>query len=357
MMEEKNSSSYRSIFWPILLIGVGILWLLGSLNLLPAPSLRLLLRLWPLALVVIGLDILIGRRSPVIGSIIGVGAIALIIALLILAPQLGFEPAGELQTLRFSEPLGGATSADISLDLERYPTTIDSLLNSKMLIEAELDTATDVSFSARGNREKIIRLEPAGDYTFFDFDWDSLLIHDASWEIGLSPDVQIDLYVDVGSGSAVLELMDLDLTALEVDGGSGSTTLTLPESASLYTANIDGGSGSFDIEIEGGAKIDFAIDVGSGSFDIVIRDRANIEAQIYGGSGSLTIDVPHNVGVRVVIRDDGSGSVHIPGNYTLVDDLGDDDRDIGIWESDGYDDAMHRVEITFDPGSGSFTLR
>lgn len=90
---------------------------------------------------------------------------------------------------------------------------------------------------------------------------------------------------------------------------------------------------------------------------MVVGDRANIEAQINGGSGSLTIEVPKSVGVRVVIRDDGSGSVHIPGNYTLVDDFGKDDRDIGIWESDGYDDELHHVEIAFDPSSGSFTLR
>lgn len=356
-MEEKNGSGYRSLFWPILLIGVGVIWLLGSLNLLAVPSLRLLLRLWPLALVVVGLDILIGRRSPIIGSIIGIGSIALIIALLFLAPTLGFEPGGELKTLHFSEPLNGATSADISLDLERYSTTIDSLSSSDVLIEAELDTVTDVSFAARGNQAKIIRLEPVDDYSFFDLDWDSVLISDAMWEIGLSPDVPMDLFVDVGSGSAALNLMYLELTSFEIDGGSGSSILELPATASGFAAVIDGGSGSFDIEIEDGAKINFVIDVGSGSFDIVIGDGANIEAQIDGGSGSLTIDVPHNIGVRVVIRDSGSGSVHVPGTYTLVDDLGDDDRDIGIWESDGYNDALHRVEITFDPSSGSFRLR
>ena len=356
-MEEKNRSSYRSIFWPVLLIGVGVIWLLGSLNLIPVPNLRLLLRLWPLALVVIGLDILIGRRSPVISSIIGIGSIALIIALLFLAPTLGFEPGGELKTLHFSEPLNSATSADITLDLERYSTTIDSLSSSEMLIEAELDTVTDVSFAARGNQAKIIRLEPKDDYSFFDFDWDSSLISNAKWKIGLSPDVPMDLYVDVGSGSAILNLMDLDLSGLEVVGGSGRTTLTFPASTAGYAANIDGGSGSFDIEIENDANIDFTIDVGSGSFDIMIGDRADIEAQIDGGSGRLTIDIPNNVGVRVVIRDSGSGSVHIPGSYTLVDDLGDDDRDIGIWESNGFDDALHHVEITFDPSSGSFTLR
>ncbi len=356
-MEENNESGYRSIFWPVLLIGVGVIWLLGSLNLLPVPSLRLLLRLWPLALVFIGLYILIGRRSPIIGGLIGISFIVLAIALFFLAPTLGLEPEGELKTLQFSEPLGGATTANITLDLDRYPTTIDSLSSPTMLIEAELDTATDVSFSARGNQEKIVRVEPAGGYSFFVFDWDSLLMSDASWEIGLSPDVSMDLFVDVGSGSANLDLMDLDLSNLEVDGGSGSTTLTLPASASLYTANIDGGSGSFDIEIEDDAKIDFAIDVGSGSFNIVIGKSSTIEAEIDGGSGSLTINIPKNAGVRVIIRNSGSGSVHIPGNYTLVDDLGDDDRDIGIWESDGYNDATHRVEITFDPGSGSFRLR
>ncbi len=78
---------------------------------------------------------------------------------------------------------------------------------------------------------------------------------------------------------------------------------------------------------------------------------------IEGGSGSIRIDVDGDVGVRVVIRDDGSGSVRVPSSYDLVDDLDDDERDTGIWESDNYNNTAHTVEITFDPGSGSFTLR
>jgi len=218
-MEENNISSYRSIFWPVLLIGVGIIWLLGSLNLLPVPGLRLLFRLWPLALIVIGIYILIGRRSPIIGGIIGIGSIALMIALLVLAPTFGFEPGGELKTLHFSEPLNSATSAEVTLDLERYSTTIKSLSSSDMLIEAELDTATDVIFSARGNQAKKIRLEPADDFGLIGFDWENLDVSDARWEIGLSPDVPMDLYVDVGSGSAALYLTSLELTSFEIDGG------------------------------------------------------------------------------------------------------------------------------------------
>ena len=52
-MEEKGSFQYRSLFWPILLIGVGVVWLLGNLGYIPMPSLRMLIRLWPLILIVI----------------------------------------------------------------------------------------------------------------------------------------------------------------------------------------------------------------------------------------------------------------------------------------------------------------
>jgi hypothetical protein len=319
----------------------------------------MLLRLWPLILIVIGLDIIFGRRSPIIGGLIGLGAVALVIALLFFAPSLGLdalEPSGELKTLTFSEPLGSATSARITLDLERYHTTIEALSASDLLIDAELDTYTDVKFSVRGTRGKSVNLEPVTDYGF-DFDWTDWDTVGTRWEIGLSPDVPIDLMVDVGSGSATIDLMYLEISELEVDGGSGRGNLTLPESSSRYDANIDGGSGGFDIEIESGAEVRAEMNVGSGSFDIVIGSSADIEARIEGGSGSLNIDVPQDVGVRVVIRDGGSGSVNVPASFLLVDDMGDDDRDTGIWETDGYSSAAHRVEITFDPASGSFTVR
>jgi hypothetical protein len=355
-MEEKQGYQYRSLFWPILLIGVGVVWLLGNMGYIPTPSLRMLLRLWPLILIVIGLDIIFGRRSPVIGGLIGLGAVGLVIALLLLTPNLGLETGGELKTLTFSEPLGSATSARITLDLERYPTTVEALSASDMLIDAELDTLTDVRFSARGAGEKTISIEPIAN-TSFDIDWIDLVGADARWEIGLSPEVPIDLSVDVGSGSATIDLMYLEIKELGIDGGSGSTELILPESSSQYTASIDGGSGSFDIEFESGAEALAMMSVGSGSFDVVIGSSADVEARIDGGSGSITIDVPGDVGVRVVIRARGSGSVSVPSSYWLVDDMGDNDRDTGIWETEGFSSAPHRVEITFDPGSGSFTLR
>jgi hypothetical protein len=356
-MEDKRQFGYRSLFWPILLIGVGTIWLLANLGILPDISWRFLLRLWPLVLIIIGLDILIGRRSPVIGGIIGLGAVALVIALVLLAPTLDLEPEMELKTLTFIEPLENASSARITLDLERYSTIVDALTDSNSLIEAELDTLTDVNFNARGAKTKTVNIEPVSDISF-DFDWiDWQVWTDAEWDIGLSPDVPLDLTIDAGSGSATLNLTDLELSNFEIDGGSGSIDLFLPATTSLYDIKIDGGSGSFYVELENRSDIQAQIDAGSGSFELVIGTGSDFEARIDGGSGSIDIDVPEDAGIRVVVRDKGSGRVRIPSDFDLLDDMDDDDRDTGIWESEDYDDASHKIEITFDPGSGSFELR
>ena len=58
----------RSLFWPILLIGVGIISLLVTFNVLPSISLRALIRLWPLILIIIGLQLIFGRRSPAVSG-------------------------------------------------------------------------------------------------------------------------------------------------------------------------------------------------------------------------------------------------------------------------------------------------
>ena len=67
-MENKG---YRSLFWPLVLIGVGVIWLLGNLGVISWTNLTVLFRLWPLLLIAIGLDLLIGRQSPAIGALIG----------------------------------------------------------------------------------------------------------------------------------------------------------------------------------------------------------------------------------------------------------------------------------------------
>lgn len=355
-MRERPRRSYRSLFWPLLLIGVGLIWLLANMGVIESFSFAFLLRLWPIALIAIGLDLVFGRRSPILGALIGLGVVALVIALLLLAPSLDLYQGPELRTQSFSEPISEATSARIDLDLSRYPTAVNALEDSNALFEAELDSVEGVEFRVEGTSQRRINLGPKTGVSN-PFDWINEIMSDARWEIGLNPEVPLDLNVDVGSGSATLDLASLQLEQLDIDGGSGSTRLWLPASEDTYDVGIDGASGSFTIEVGEGAKIDATIRGASGSLNITIEEGANVEAEIRGASGSTTINVPGRTGVRVIVRDSGSGSVHVPGSYTLVSDGGDDDRDTGIWESANYSSATTRIEIEFRGGSGSFSIR
>src|SRR5207237_800532 len=54
----------RGVFWPLLLIALGVLFLMGNFGLISGVSWRAILSLWPLLLVLIGLDIAFARRWP-----------------------------------------------------------------------------------------------------------------------------------------------------------------------------------------------------------------------------------------------------------------------------------------------------
>ncbi len=355
-MEKNSTYRYRSFFWPIVLIGFGVIMLLANLDIIPAPSIRMLVRLWPLALIILGLDLLIGRRSPLIGALIGLVAVALVILYFFMAPVLDLAPSVERKTVPINTPLGNTSSAEIKLDLERYATTIDSAVDSDALFEAVLETYTDVKYTARGGQRKSIDLHPV-DSSLFDLDWSVATTRDMTWEIGLSPEVPLDLSVDVGSGSAALNFFGLMLDELQVDGGSGSTDLMIPAGSSRYPVDVNGGSGSFDITIEDEADLEATFDVGSGSFDVIIGSGVAMNLEVEGGSGSIFIDVPTDVGVRLVVDDRGSGGVRIPTSFDMVDDANDDDNDTGEWESSNFDAASEVIVIYFDPGSGTLTIR
>lgn len=349
----------RSPFWPILLIGIGIAFLLFNLDLIPRPNLSALLSLWPLILIGIGLDLVLRRRFPAISALIAIGVVAVAVAVLALAPSLGFGAQAELTTERFREPVGEAGSARITLDLARYSTTVDGLTDSGTLIDAELDTLESVQFQASGTSVKSISLsERSSSGTRFIFpDFLTELASDASWEIHLNPNTPLDLTVDAASGSTDLALFDLTLTNLLIDGGSGSTTVTLPSGESNYDSLFDGGSGSLAVTIPDGSDASAVFNGGSGSLTLVVGDAADVKADIDGGSGRVRVEVPEQAAVRVVIRDDASGSVSLPARFNLVDDFRDGDSDTGIWETAGYNAAEHLIEITFDPGSGSFAVQ
>lgn len=315
MSESSGRISERrgSLVWPILLIGAGVIFLLANLDLLPANSWVLLARLWPLALILLGLDILVGRRSTFGMLISGLVALLLVlglIALLLLAPRIPaldrIGGTGELQTQALQAPLENVQSARVTIDWtpgENRLNTASS--NSVNLIEGQVTYYGDLVFdvSTQGTRSEVL-LDSRSEFTgFFLPSWE-----ETRWSISLHPEVIYELVLDAGSGQHEFDLSALQLSDFTLDSGSGQVNLSLP--AGNYRAVIDGGSGALSLKLPQDAAARIELDSGSGRFD-----PGPFLELVSGEAGEDSVWETANFGLAneriTLVIDQGSGAIQI----------------------------------------------
>jgi len=87
----KPDGKREDLFWPVLMIGVGVIASLAYLGWIPQANLGMVLSLWPLLLIVLGVGVLLRGRSPLIGAIMGVLVVAIIFFVAFAGGQLGMK--------------------------------------------------------------------------------------------------------------------------------------------------------------------------------------------------------------------------------------------------------------------------
>jgi hypothetical protein len=337
-----------SLFGPIILIAIGAFFLLSNLDLLPggSPNWIVLLQLWPLWLIFLGVNIIVRQAPGAIGSFLS--ALVALLAVAVFGYVLFFaEDSALLDRLRITPSLTVKTesiqyraddvsAADIFIDFSSPGADLYTLDDSNNLIEGTVSYTGDLHFDASvsGGRADITLDTTSAESDGFFFlnpaNWTSLTEEDR-WQIGLAPDVETNLTLDVGSGSVDLNLKGLTLSELDSDGGSGRMELLLPD-----------------------GDYNFVHHSGSGSSTITVAGRGRQTIEIDGGSGSITLHLPDSMEARVDVAA-GSGSFNL--NQDRFSQVRGDERDDGVWETAGYDDAPNRVTLVLDIGSGSVTIR
>jgi hypothetical protein len=81
-----------NLFWPVLFIGAGLLWLMIRLDMLEASQLTILINFWPVLLIAAGVDVLVGRRMQWVNLATGVLVVVGVFYVLFNAPMLGLSP-------------------------------------------------------------------------------------------------------------------------------------------------------------------------------------------------------------------------------------------------------------------------
>jgi hypothetical protein len=352
-----NDRKIPSLFWPVLLIGVGILFLLSNLDVISGINFFQLWRLWPLLLIALGIHVMFGRERAWLSNLLSLLLVAAAILFLVYAPSLGFTtPSDELVSEQFSAPLENTASATFNFNLDRGKLTIYPLEDSNNLVLVDVTRAKDSDefrFNVSGTANKNVDIEL--DHMDIDFvfgDW--IGSQNVTVDVGINPNVPLDLIIDTGSSSSVLNLTDFALESLEADTGSGSINLSAPSGD--YPLNLSAGSGSLTIQAAPDSDLNLDASVGSGRISLTLAEGNSGSIELGSGSGTITVNIPEGIGIEVS-GSTGSGSVRLPAGYIRTE--GEDvpgPSDSGTWVSPGFNNADYKLFIEFSVGSGSFRL-
>ena len=327
---KRDHRQRQSLFWPIILIGIGLIWLLNNLGILSTANIAVLFRLWPLFLIIIGLDMLIGRDSPRLRPLLGIGAVVLLVVLAIIGPSLGLSGGQDVETRVYDVEVAGAEAAEFRMDASSAPVNIRALTDSANLAEMQIVDSGRIDMEYVEGVLATISLDKRADFGFGFFAEPEG--ETRRWDIGLSDRVPLNLDLELASGNSQLDLSALSITDLKIDAGSGNVALKLPGGA--YRIESEHGSGRWVVEVPPRSAFDWQID------DL--------------GSGNLTINVAASVGVQVEIQDSDSGALNVPPGWEQMS--GDDEE--GVWQSGNYAGADYVISITIaDRSSGNMTFR
>lgn len=292
-----------SLFWPIILIGVGIIFLLNNAGLIQGNPWSLIWQLWPVLLIVIGLDILFGRRSAagsIVGAVLALLVVGGVIWLLVARPNLpGLSLSADLTHEFIEHPLGDIRSADVSIDFATGDNRLYALGDSSQLIEGDIRHYGDLDFvaSQTGDRGDV-RLGVKGSVSIFGFQAAE------RWDVGLNTRPTYDLDVHLGAGQASVDLSRFKLSSARIEVGAGTADVSLP-STGRFTLRVSGGVGTLRIRAPRDVALRAEVNTGLGTFNAASR------LQSIGDDIYQTEDFTSADNAITLILDIGVGTVSI----------------------------------------------
>lgn len=257
------------LFWPLILIAAGVLFLLDNLGLLPGNAWGYI---WPLALIAIGVQVLLSRgASP--------------------------EPVEDATTLE------GARSAQLVLKHGAGELRVQGGAPADLLYTGTFAGGVDKRLDRHGDRVSVTVSAQVPDW----FLWPGATFgtRGLHWDVRLNENVPVALTVESGASSGRLDLAAVPVTDLTIKTGASATNVVLPAHAGYTRVRVNSGAASVDLTIPEGvsARIRGMVGVGSLSVDQRRFPRHNgiyespdfasaenrVEVDVESGVGSVSV--------------------------------------------------------------------
>ena len=241
------------IVGPIFSVGIGVIFLLSNLGYLVLSSLDIIIRFWPVLLLTWGLDLIVGRRgiwSAVAGTILG---LALVVGV-VLASQFVFSPQN-LRTQTISQEVQAANQADVNISEIIGNLAISSSADTTTLVQGSLRLPNSANIKSSYNVQA-----GKGSYHLWDEGNYSYPVYPPSsqtgWNIMLNTQVPLNLTDNLVMGNQHIDLTGINLKTLDSGLVIGKSSLTLPAGTPVQ-GKISGVMGEMDIFVPRGAAVQF----------------------------------------------------------------------------------------------------
>lgn len=257
-----------SILFPILLIALGVVLLTQTLGLVPWEIWGRLWGFWPVIVILIGLDILVGGRGTIFRYIIGLIAIATIAGILLLTTLSPFPFANftlpNLITHEVETELSGVANATIRVDTGAAEVRVSELRRESDLLAAG-DIQSNGSVEQKLLQEDgvgVLELRSSGEGVFSGFTFAT-----DEWDIMLTQEIPLNLDFSFGVVDAELDLSSLNVTRFTVDAGASVIEIVAPRLGHTLGL-ISTGAAHIDIEIPEGVAASISVEGGLIGLDI-----------------------------------------------------------------------------------------
>jgi hypothetical protein len=250
---------------PVLLIGFGTLLLLINLGRIPVSLWGAISQLWPLALVVLGLDLLIPRRS-VLGSIV---VAALLLGVLFAGAGLALPamstPPSAVGGEAVEVPATGAAAVDVTLISGAGSMWVDDGAPGDALLSGT------VNIPGGGQIEQSAATQ--GDTTTILVKTTGVVIIPIQfggggevWDIGLAADPALRLSTQMGAGELRIDARGLNLDSIDASTGAGEVEVRVPAGASAVT--MSAAVGMLTVRVPVGTPVRLEASSLAGSVDV-----------------------------------------------------------------------------------------
>jgi hypothetical protein len=299
---------------PLILIFLGAVFLLQNTGYLPANFWMNLWRLWPLILVLVGIELLLAHRVPWL-ALAGLGAVVLALGAVATNTSMvmpGGSPEAVSKTAQTE--LQGADQAAVTVRFGAGQLVLGPIEHPQPNALAQMN------YQGPPQLEPLPRYTPVSggvgqlEYQTSGRDGPNFLpfgdghADAATLNLNLAPGVPItSLNVQTGATDARLDLSSLRVNNLDMSIGAATTFVRFPEAAGPMTAHISGGASTITLEIPPGVAA---------------------QIQHHGGLSTLNVD---------------------QSRFPQVND--------SMFRSPDYDTAQNRVDLSIETGVTTITVR